>query len=82
MDNKEVVGIVFVDFRKAFDSILHSLLLQKLQGLGVAGDLWSWIKDYLTNRTQETTRYYHWREKEGKGGTAASTNCLAAGPSN
>ena len=54
LDNKEVVGIVFVDFRKAFDSIDHSLLLQKLQGLGVAGDLWSWIKDCLTNRTQET----------------------------
>ena len=45
-----VVGIVLVDFRKAFDSISHSLLLQKLQGLGIAGGLWSWIKDYLSDR--------------------------------
>ena len=53
-DNGLAVGVVFVDFRKAFDTVSHSLLLQKLQGLGIAGDLWSWIKDYLTNRTQVT----------------------------
>ena len=52
LDKNLVVGIVSVDFRKAFDSIFHSLLLQKLQGLGIAGDLWSWIKDYLSHRTQ------------------------------
>ena len=46
--------MVFEDFRKAFDTVSHSLLLQKLQGLGIAGDLWSWIKDYLANRSQAT----------------------------
>jgi len=54
LDKNLVVGIVLVDFRKAFHSISHSRLLQKLQGLGIAGDLWSWIKDYLSNRTQVT----------------------------
>ena len=52
LDNGLTVGVVFVDFRKAFDTVSHSLFLQKLQGLGIAGDLWSWIKDYLKNRTQ------------------------------
>ena len=52
LDNGLTVAVVFVDFQKAFDTVSHSLLLQKLQGLGIAGDLWSWIKDYLTNRTQ------------------------------
>ena len=39
-DNSLAVGVVFVDFRKAFDTVSqsHSLLLQKLQGLGIAGD--------------------------------------------
>ena len=38
LDKNQVVGIVFVDFRKAFDSISHSVLLQKLQGLGILSD--------------------------------------------
>ena len=43
LDKKYVVGVVFVDFRKAFDAIPHSILLQKLQSLGVAWDLRIWI---------------------------------------
>ena len=39
----------------------HSLLLQKLQGLGVADDLW-WIKDYPKNRTQETNKSSKWQK--------------------
>ena len=54
LDNNHTVGIVFVDFRKAFDSISHPLLLKKLQGLGIAGDLWSWISSYLSERSQIT----------------------------
>ena len=39
LDKKYVVDVVFVDFRNAFDAIPHSVLLRKLQSLGVAGDL-------------------------------------------
>lgn len=49
-----MVGIIFVDFCKAFDYIFHHVLLNKLQAVGVAGDLWCWIKDYLANRYQAT----------------------------
>ena len=55
MDKKYIVGVVFVDFRKAFDAIPHSILLRKLQSLGAAGNLWCWIRDYLSGRTQVTT---------------------------
>lgn len=55
LDMKYVVGMIFVDFCKAFDAIPHSILLRKLQGLGVAGDLLCWIRDYLSGRTQATT---------------------------
>jgi hypothetical protein len=51
-DIKQVLGI---DFKKAFGSISHSVLLQKLQGFGISGDLWSCIADYMTDRAQVTT---------------------------
>ena len=49
-----VVGVIFVDFRKTFDAIPNSILLRKLQSLGVAGNLWCWIRDYLSERTEVT----------------------------
>ena len=49
---KYVLGVIFLDFRKAFDAIPHSILLQKR--LGVAGDLLCWIRDYLSGGTQVT----------------------------
>ena len=54
LDQKLVVGVVFTDFKKAFDSISHPLLLHKLLNFGVAGDIWLWIKDYLSERTIST----------------------------
>ena len=36
LDNNPVVGIVFVDFRKAFDCISHHVLLENWEALGVA----------------------------------------------
>ena len=50
-----MVAVVFVDFRKAFDAISHTILLQKIQGFGIAGDLWRWIENYLYNWTQLTS---------------------------
>ena len=54
LDKNLIVGIAFVDFRKAFNSIPHDVLLHKLQAFGIAGNLWSWVKDYLANRSLVT----------------------------
>ena len=45
------VGILFVDFTKAIDTVSHNILLQKLNDLGVRG-VWLWLKNYLTERRQ------------------------------
>ena len=54
MDVGNLTGVVFLDFRKAFDSVNHELLLQKLQTYGVQGIELAWFKDYLDKRKQKT----------------------------
>ena len=44
------VDVVYLDFRKAFDTVCHNELLYKLWRLGVTGPLWLWFKEYLSNR--------------------------------
>ena len=40
------------DFTKAFDTVSHNMLLQKLNDLGIRGDFLLWIKNCLTERRQ------------------------------
>ena len=42
--------IVYLDLKKAFDSVPHNELLVKLWRIGITGPLWFWFKDYLSNR--------------------------------
>ncbi len=44
--------VVYIDFSKAFDSIVSSKLLFKLQSYGITGLLLNWIRCFLSNRTQ------------------------------
>ena len=52
MDQRMLTGAVFIDFRKAFDTVNHDLLLQKLSYMGVLDKELAWFKDYLHDRTQ------------------------------
>ena len=55
MDNGKLTGVVFLDIRKAFDSIDHKILLKKLKFYGVVGAEYDWFQSYLTNRYQQTS---------------------------
>jgi len=47
------VHVVYMDFRKAFDSVSHNGLLKKLNSIGITGKLWSlWLREYLEERFQ------------------------------
>ena len=52
LDKKKVTIGVFIDLKKAFDTIVHSLLIRKLQHYGIRGVANDWIKSYLHCRQQ------------------------------
>ena len=54
LDKGMLVGAIFVDFRKAFDSISHNILSLKLQAVGLSGNLHEWLMHYLKDRYQST----------------------------
>ena len=47
------VDILYLDFRKAFDTFPHCRLFTKLAAYGIQGELLDWIKSFSTNRKQK-----------------------------
>ena len=52
LDNKKYACGIFIDLQKAFDTVNHSILINKLNYYGIRGVGNNWIKSYLTNRSQ------------------------------
>ena len=52
MENGNLVCGIYLDLKKAFDTVDHSLLTGKLERYGFAGTSLNLIKSYLTNRHQ------------------------------
>ena len=50
--NGGVVDAIYLDFQKAFDIVPHRRLMGKIQSYGVRGRILTWIKSFLTGRTQ------------------------------
>lgn len=49
LDNglKVHVGVLFIDFGKAFECVNHIILGEKRKALVVSEDMWMWLMDYL-----------------------------------
>ena len=52
LDSGNAVDAIYLDFRKAFDTVPHRHLLAKLEGYGVTGKCLAWINAFLDDRKQ------------------------------
>ena len=50
IDKGYLTGAVFIDLRKAFDTVDHARLLSKLPAYGIIGKELRWLESYLFNR--------------------------------
>ena len=52
IDRNELTCGIFIDLTKAFDTVDHSILLQKMHKYGIRGNIHNLFKSYLSNRQQ------------------------------
>ena len=52
IDSGDPVDAIYLDFSKAFDSVPHLRLLEKLKSYGIGGCVLKWISDFLIGRRQ------------------------------
>ena len=52
VEKGNMVGVMMIDLSAAFDMVDHPLLLQKLQLFGLEDDALSWVRSYISGRSQ------------------------------
>ena len=52
LDSGNVIIGVFIDLKKAFDTVDHNILLKKVYSYGIRGAAYSWLASYLSHRKQ------------------------------
>ena len=52
LDNGDIVIGIFLDLKKAFDTVNHKILVKNLYHYGIRGNVLKWFESYLTNRSQ------------------------------
>jgi hypothetical protein len=53
LNNKNIIGGIFCDLTKAFDCLIHGIMLSKLKYYGLTGTCYSLINSYLEDRHQK-----------------------------
>jgi len=44
--------VIYLDFQQAFDKVPHKRLMMKINAMGITGDVFNWIEDWLNDREQ------------------------------
>ena len=52
LDKGNSMNVLYCDFKKAFDTVPHKRLLEKIKSYGINGDILKWTEDFLSGRKQ------------------------------
>ena len=52
MDTGLINGVLFLDLKKAFDTVDHQIMIRKMYLYGIKYNALAWFTSYLNNRTQ------------------------------
>ena len=55
INSGQMTGVAFIDLRKAFDTVNHEILIDKLLVIGASSITLKWFKSYLSNRIQRVS---------------------------
>jgi hypothetical protein len=58
----KMVGVIFLDLKRAFETVDRIRLLEKLDQYGMRGMVLEWFRTYLSNRTQQVKFNNQWSE--------------------
>ena len=53
LEKAYTIDVIYLDYSKAFDTVDHGILLNKMKMLGISGKLGIWISNFLQNRIQK-----------------------------
>ena len=53
MDEMGQMDVIYTDFSKAFDTVNHRILLNKLHQVGISGKMLIWLESYIAGRKQQ-----------------------------
>jgi len=65
LDDGYGIDVIYLDYRKAFDTVPHHRLLFKLSQVGISGNVLAWIRQFLTGRTMKVNArgcYSQWAQ--------------------
>lgn len=54
LDKRKKVGAIFIDKKKAFETVDRNILLKKMNAYGIKGKEYKWFESYFKNRKQFT----------------------------